>query len=441
MVIPYANRAAVASLPSLALASKPATVKEVIEDFAKQVPLERALECVQLIKGRTIRVVFPSAHMMEEMVHTGLTFREHPIQFKLPSVFHWVTLLDLPYGIPEVEVKTALSRFGQIAHINSESYMGLYTGTRLIKIELKTAIPSRIVVAGHVCTTFYKGQVRSCFRCGRTGHEAKKCPGRQQTPPSGNEPGNEESVPPTEPSPSQGARMATTPPKSPRTFAEVVASPPRNDGQVHVSPVVNIDSGSQSEGSGEVIPPKAAATVQPPPIQRVPLRVERDRSPLRKPRCDSSSLSDSSGEVSPPTTDATNHPPRPPDDQGVERDRSPLRPRHPRGTLDRRPVSTRMKEFHTVAHRLSEEEVSFEVEQIERIERQLNAKRKRRRDDAALHLQYRQLVLDNAFATRAFKAKLDDNEDTEEAGDFLLYAKEALAAFEVDHPDLSGSSS
>ena len=447
MVVPYANRAAVASLPSLALTSKPATVKEVIEDFATQVPHDRAFECVQLVKGRTIRVVFPSAHMMEEMVHTGLTFRNHPIAFKMPSVFHWVTLLDLPYGIPEAEVKTALSRFGQIAHINSESYMGLYTGTRLIKIELKTAIPSRIIVAGHVCTTFYKGQVRSCFRCGLTGHEAKKCPGRQQTPPSENEPGNEETVPPTEPSaqsepsPGQGARMATTPPNSPRTFAEVVASPRQNDGPVHVSPVVNIDSGSQSEGSGEVIPPKAAATVQPPPIQRVPLRVERDRSPLRKPRCDSSSLSDSSGEVSPPTTDATNHPPRPPDDQGVERDRSPLRPRHPRGTLDRRPVSTRMKEFHTVAHRLSEEEVSFEVEQIERIERQLNAKRKRRRDDAALHLQYRQLVLDNAFATRAFKAKLDDNEDTEEAGDFLLYAKEALAAFEVDHPDLSGSSS
>ena len=67
---------------------------------------------------------------------------------------------------------------------------------------------------------------------------------------------------------------------------------------VHVSPVVHVDSGGQSEGSEEVIPPKAAAIVKPPPGQRVPLRVERDRSPLRKPRCDSSSLSDSSGEVS-----------------------------------------------------------------------------------------------------------------------------------------------
>ena len=219
MVVPYANRAAVASLPTLALASKPTTVKEVIEDFAKQVPLERALECVQLIKGRTIRVVFPSARMMEEMVHTGLTFRNHPIEFKMPSVFHWVTLLDLPYGIPEDEIRTALSKFGQIAHVNSESYMGLYTGTRLVKIELRAAIPSRVIVAGHVCTTFYKGQVRSCFKCGLTGHEAKKCPGRQRAPPGENVPGNEESVPQPEPfaqdepSPGQGARMATTPRK------------------------------------------------------------------------------------------------------------------------------------------------------------------------------------------------------------------------------------
>ena len=39
--------------------------------------------------------------------------------------------------------------------------------------------------------------------------------------------------------------------------------------------------------------------------------------------------------------------------------------------------------------------MSLEVKQIERIERQLNAKRKRRRDDATLHLQYWQLALRN----------------------------------------------
>ena len=41
------------------LASKPATGKEVIVDLATQCPHESVLESVQLIKGRTIRVVFP----------------------------------------------------------------------------------------------------------------------------------------------------------------------------------------------------------------------------------------------------------------------------------------------------------------------------------------------------------------------------------------------
>ena len=140
MVVPYANRAAVATLPALALASKPASVKDVIEDFAKQCPHKSVLECVQLIKGRTLRVIFPSANIMEDITSGGLTFRDHAITFQTPSVYKWVTLLDLPYGIPESETKTVLSKFGQVAHIRAESYMGLYTGTRHVKMVIKTAI-------------------------------------------------------------------------------------------------------------------------------------------------------------------------------------------------------------------------------------------------------------------------------------------------------------
>ena len=221
MVVPYANRAAVATLPALALASKPATVKEVIEDFAKQCPHKSVLECVQLIKGRTLRVIFASSNVMEDITCGGLTFRDHPITFKTPSVYKWVTLLDLPYGIPESEIKTVLSRFGQVAHIRPETYMGLYTGTRLIKMVIQTPIPSRIIVAGHPSTIFYRGQVRSCFRCGLTGHEAKKCPNKPPTSSGDSGPREEVPVPPstTEPEPTHREEMSTTPPTSPRSFA------------------------------------------------------------------------------------------------------------------------------------------------------------------------------------------------------------------------------
>ena len=226
MVIPYANRTVVASLPSLALASKPATVKEVIADLATQCPHESVLECVQVIKGRTLRIVFPSSDIMEDIVSGGLEFRSHPIVFKTPSVYKWVTLMDLPYGIPESEIKTALSKFGQIAHVKAEVYMGLYTGTRLVKVEIKKAIPSRVIVAGHLCTVFYRGQVRSCFRCAQSGHEAKNCPNKQQVPPGHSGQREEAHVPPSSDreSPS-GEGMSTDPPSTPKTFAEVVTSP------------------------------------------------------------------------------------------------------------------------------------------------------------------------------------------------------------------------
>ena len=435
MVVPYANRAGVATLPALALASKPASVKEVIEDFAKQCPHESVLECVQLIKGRTLRVIFSSANVMEDITTGGLTFRNHPVQFKTPSVSKMVTLVDLPYGISDGEIKTVLSKFGQIAYIRAETYMNLYTGTRLIKMDIKTAIPSRVTIAGHLCTIFYRGQVRSCFKCGLAGHEAKTCPRRQTAQPG-------DSVLPSQEGPPSrhGERMSTTPPSSPRTFAEVVASPRvAQPPSVHTSPVVRVDSGSQPEGSGEVIPPKVDTTAKPPPIRRVPMpveTVERDRSPLTT----SSSQSVSSGEVSPPKPTATTDPPRPPSEERGERDRSPLRPRRPRAPLDRRPVSTRTRELRDKDNSLSEEEAATEMDRIERVEQQLNAKKQKRREVAALTLQHSQLILDYAFASQAYMAKQSSNEDTTEIADFLVYAKEALDTFVTEHPHMAGTS-
>ena len=139
MVVPFANRAAVAVLPGLALLSKkPATVKEVIEDFSKQVPSphKARLECIQLVKGKTIKVHFPSANIMEDILHSGLTFRGHPLEFKDPSQHRWVTLLDLPYGIPPASISSSLVKYGKIKEIKSESHLGVYTGVRLLLMDV-----------------------------------------------------------------------------------------------------------------------------------------------------------------------------------------------------------------------------------------------------------------------------------------------------------------
>ena len=107
-------------------------------------------------------------------------------------------------------------------------------------MEVKTPIPTQVVVAGHPCTIFYRGQVRLCFRCSQTGHEAKNCPKKQSAPPGGSGQREEEHVPPPSEhaTPNQEEGMSTEPPTSPRSFADVVASP-----------------GTNGSLSGELIPP------------------------------------------------------------------------------------------------------------------------------------------------------------------------------------------
>ena len=113
---------------------------------------------------------------MEDILHSGLTFRGHPLAFKDPSQCRLVTLLDLPYGIPPASISSSLIKYGKIKEIKSETHLGVYTGVRLLLMEVTVAIPSRVRIAGHECTIFYRGQVRTCFKCKAIGHEAKKCP-------------------------------------------------------------------------------------------------------------------------------------------------------------------------------------------------------------------------------------------------------------------------
>ena len=456
MVVPFSNRASVATLPALALAKGPATVKEVIDDLAKQCePYRSVFECVQLVRGRTLRIHFPSTDVMEDITSGGLTFRGHPLAFSAPSVFKWVSILDLPYGTPDGEISSVLSKHGQVATIKSEVYNGLYTGTRVVKMTVKSPVPSRVTIAGHVCTVFYRGQVRSCFRCGVSGHEAKKCPRKAST---------QSSNPPPSVSVQDGppAAMLTTPPSSPRSFANVVSGlePPMvittpsprlvspvtlllpsspnpgpatlssMDTETHsqkrpYSPVsesewTDTDEGERTKPRLEVHDPN-----DPPPLDKT----IRDRSPLRTTVVGNDSSSDSSGK--PPTSKASAI--VPPAAQPAVTVEPPLQLL---GTLDRRALSIRYREYCSTAPEYSKDEEEALVQSVLDIERQLLIPSYTKREAAELQFEYDHLRLDYSIALSACDA-IEDNDPRLAAFEQATNnAEEAMKTFEEAYPEL-----
>ena len=463
MVVPFSNRAAVVRLPELALAKGPTTVKEVIDDFASQCePFSSILECVQLVRGRTLRITFPTADVREDVTNGGLTFRGHPLAFTIPTTFKWVSVLDLPYGTPDGDIANVLNKHGQVATIRSEVYKGLYTGTRLVKMTVKSAIPSRVTIAGHVCTIFYRGQIRSCFRCGASGHEAKKCPRKNATLSAAIQPADTHLVgPPMAPNVDA---MSTEPPTSPRTFAGVVSgqtppvvtdvplprslspvtlplptSPIRGLGQD--SPGMDIEVQSQkrpyspvseSEGTDTDASERTRPRLEEPPPTE-PTIVEpviRDRSPLRSAATGNDSTSDSSGKS--PTSKASVI--VLPAAQLAFPEELLLKPPP---SFDRRPLSTRYREYCFASPEYSEGETEELVGSMLEVERRLASPTiYGNQEDIELQQTYDHLTLDQIIAFTAC-ANLDDNDpQLVIPGQALKDADEALANFEAAFPEV-----
>ena len=468
MVVPFSNRAAVARLPELALAKGPATVKEVIDDFANQCePFNSVLECVQLVKGRTLRIHFPNADVREDVISGGLTFRGHPLTFSVPSTFKWVSVLDLPYGTPDGELSSVLGKYGQIATTRSEVYKDLYTGTKLVKMTVKAPIPSRVTITGHVCTVFYRGQIRSCFRCGVSGHEAKKCPRKNATLSASTVPTITTSVePPTIPS---ETHVSPTPPTSPRTFACVVSSQvvptvistlpssstspfPKEVLTLPLGPIdetahagTEMDTETQSNkrpyspiSDSEWTDTDASERTRPRLEEQPPLEPTiaselldpniRDRSPLRTAAAGSDSSSDSSGKsltsnasvIDPPAAQLTTN---------VE---PPLLPTR---AVDRRPLSTRYKEYCSTAPEYTAEEAADLVESMLEVERQMASPTHYvNQQEIELQQIYDHLKLDCSIAENACDALDPRDPHLNIIGPIYDAAAKDLAVFEAAHP-------
>jgi hypothetical protein len=176
--IPFAARALVGTLPAVVISgSVPVTLKEMIEDFVRQVPQASDMIVNVMQTGAVSFVMHCKTQFnVEALLHSGLTFRGHVIRLVAAPNTQWIKLTRVVYGTTENAIKSRLLEYGTVLKMKQETIHGIGISVYSVKMEIKKPIPSRITIAHYPANVFYRGQVQQCFRCEQTGHVSKSCP-------------------------------------------------------------------------------------------------------------------------------------------------------------------------------------------------------------------------------------------------------------------------
>ena len=95
-----------------------------------------------------------------------------------------VTIKNVPFEFPEYMLRSILSEYGHVYNIRSQTYThgplnGILNGNRTALMTLRKSIPSSIIFEGAMFLMSYRGQLRTCLKCGFSGHLAAQCTANQ----------------------------------------------------------------------------------------------------------------------------------------------------------------------------------------------------------------------------------------------------------------------
>ena len=259
MSIPYANRSAVAVIPTLAVRDQPkVTLDEVLQDFHEQYePLGEYFYCVQFISSTKLRITFNSAAQMEDCLSAGLSLRGFPLEPQPISTKKWVSVQRLAIGIPVEAATRILGKYGKVFAAKHETKRGIYTGTISVLMEIQKNIPSALRIRGHTCLIFYRGQTRTCFRCQSPDHTTRDCPYLRYHATATGDPPTDERGTPNAPPPSHDRHTPeattsvsdeTAPPETGHA-TNMDVSPPATHDQPPSPTIVTDPEGPNQEGS------------------------------------------------------------------------------------------------------------------------------------------------------------------------------------------------
>ena len=140
---------------------------------------EADVSCVQFMPNGYVRITFTSLEARGAAFINGIFLGPVRLRvFEAQKIIRTVFVHRLPFEVSDQQIRDAFEDFGYIHDITEEKFPGssIFTGSRVLKMSVTSAIPVNFRVLRYPCRVFYHGQPRSCSICDVPDHSAADCP-------------------------------------------------------------------------------------------------------------------------------------------------------------------------------------------------------------------------------------------------------------------------
>ena len=139
------------------------------------------IDTLQFLKNGQVRVTCKTVEYRDDILEEStLLFGDVPIPVTAADQpIHSVFVRDLPFEVPDCDVKSALESFGVVLSVHQCFFRGfpsVANGTRRLVMSFRGSIPSSASVADFPARVFHAGQPVICSFCHESGHLPRDCP-------------------------------------------------------------------------------------------------------------------------------------------------------------------------------------------------------------------------------------------------------------------------